>query len=140
MNDCVFCKIVSHEINDAEVFYEDSDILVMLDADWAVKGHSLVIWKQHHTNASDLSQEEFLEFARIYHKAEQVLLKITNKERVLILKTGGLVSHFHFHIYPVDRETNWQTIKDIFDKKVKYQASSQDASDFTESLRQAMLA
>jgi diadenosine tetraphosphate (Ap4A) HIT family hydrolase len=140
MNDCVFCKIASHEINDTAIFYEDNNVLVMLDADWAVKGHSLIIWKQHKLNASDLSQEEFLEFARIYHRAEQVLLKVTGKDRALVLKTGGLISHFHFHIYPVDSATEWQSIKDIFDKKVKYQTGPQEASDFIQSLRQAMRA
>jgi histidine triad (HIT) family protein len=139
MNNCVYCNIVNHKTDDVEVFYEDNDVLVMLDADWAVKGHSLVIWKQHCINVSDLSQEEFLEFAKIYHKAERVLLKTTNKERAIILKTGGLVSHFHFHIYPVDNATDWQTIKAIFGKKVRYQTSPQEASDFVESLLQAML-
>lgn len=124
MTDCVFCKISQHDIDTLDIFYEDEQVLVMLDQDWAVKGHSLVIWKEHHLNASDLTTEEFLQFSTVFRAAEKALLEATSKKRALTLKTGGLVSHFHFHIYPVDVDTDWQTIKDVFEKKIKYESAA----------------
>lgn len=135
MTDCVFCKIAQHKIDAQDIFYEDKQVLIMLDQDWAVKGHSLVIWKEHHLNASDLSAEEFLKFSTVFHAAEKALLESTGKKRALTLKTGGLVSHFHFHIYPVDVDTNWQTIKDIFEKKTKYSPAAGEKETLLQELR-----
>jgi len=135
MTDCVFCKIAQHEIGTTDIFYEDEHALAMLDEDWAVKGHSLVIWKKHHLNASDLTTEEFLKFSSVFHTAEKALLELTGKKRALTLKTGGLVSHFHFHIYPVDMDTDWQTIKNIFEKKVKYTPAAGEKEVLLHELR-----
>jgi|GEM_PF-1286250 len=138
MTDCVFCKIAQHKIEASDIYYEDDEVMVMLDEDWAVKGHSLVIWKKHHINASDLTTEEFLKFSRVFHAAEKALLESTGKKRALTLKTGGLVSHFHFHIYPVDVDTDWQTIKDIFEKKTKYSPAAGEREALLQELRSAM--
>jgi histidine triad (HIT) family protein len=138
MTDCVFCKIARHEIEASDIFYEDDRVLVMLDEDWAVKGHSLVIWKKHHLNASDLTTEEFLHFSSVFRNAEKAVLEITGKKRALTLKTGGLVSHFHFHIYPVDSDTSWETIKDIFEKKMKHSPDAEEKGLLLQSLYTAL--
>ena len=117
--DCVFCKIIRKKLP-ADIVYEDEKVLVMVDVDDAVPGHVLVIWKDHQLNASDLSETDYQFFSRIFYLTEKTLLNIVKKKRSLVLKTGGLVSHFHFHLYPVDETTNWEEIKNIFDKKTKY--------------------
>lgn len=121
MTDCVFCRIIAEKKAAKDTIYEDGKVLVMLDVDWAVKGHTLVIWKKHFENASELPIEDFKYFSETFHKAEKALLEVVEVDKSVILKSGGLVSHFHFHIYPLKKETSWQTIKDIFDKKLRYE-------------------
>lgn len=135
MNDCVFCKIVKGEIKTDDVFFEDDKVLVMLDLDWATKGHTLVIWKEHADNISDLSEEQFLHFSRIVRKIEKALLDILQVDKSVVLKSGGIVSHFHFHIYPIKRETSWDTVKDMFDKKIKHEATDKEKGGLIASLK-----
>ncbi|MBT8042114.1 MAG: HIT domain-containing protein, partial [Pontiella sp.] len=42
MNNCIFCKIVAHEIP-ATIIHEDDDVLVFMDIGPIIKGHALVI-------------------------------------------------------------------------------------------------
>lgn len=56
-------------------------------------------------------------------------------DRSIVLKSGGLVSHFHFHIYPVEKETSWQTIKDIFDKKTRYASKPGEKGEMLAQLK-----
>lgn len=116
--------------------YEDENILVILDQDWAVKGHTLVIWKSHRINASDLAASEFFHFSEIFRKTEKALLEVLNKDRSIILKTGGLVPHFHFHIYPVSSETSWSEIKNMFDKKTRYTPAAVEEKELIRQLRE----
>lgn len=120
MNECIFCDIAQNPNRSSEVFYEDEKVFAVLDLDWAVKGHSLVVWKDHVLNASDLSKEEFAHFSEVCRKVEAKLLDVLDVEKSIILKSGGLEPHFHFHIYPISSNTPWETVKDIFDKKTKY--------------------
>ena len=133
--ECTFCKIVQKKIP-VKPIYEDENTLVILDLDWAIKGHTLVIWKLHHINASDLIETEFKHFSEICRRTEKALLEILNKDRAVIIKTGGLVPHFHFHIYPVSSETSWLEIKDIFDKKVKYNPVEGEETKLIEMLKE----
>ena len=139
-NDCVFCNIIQGKIP-SDIIFEDKYTLVTLDIDEVVKGHILVIWKKHLTNISDLTLKEYLIFSKLLWKTEKVLLQITNKNRSIIFKTGSLVSHFHFHIYPVSLNTQWGKIKDFIDKDVvrkkniRYKYKKGEKEDFILNLR-----
>ncbi len=134
MADCVFCQLIAGKSAE-DVIFEDEKVLVILDKDWAVKGHTMVIWKKHFTNASQLSLKDFKYFAEVFHKTEKALLKFLGVDRSVILKCGGYVSHFHFHIYPVRKQTSWQEIVDIFSKKVRYQPKPGEKEELLTSLR-----
>jgi histidine triad (HIT) family protein len=121
MKNCVFCEIIEKKKAKQNTIFEDDKVLVMLDIDWVVKGHTLVIWKKHFENASELLLENYQYFSNVFHKTEKALLEVLGAERSVTLKSGGLVSHFHFHIYPVKKETSWHEIKNLFDKKVRYE-------------------
>lgn len=107
----------------------------MLAHDWVVKGHTLVIWKKHLENASELTLKDFLYFSEIFYKTERTLLKILRMDRSVVLKSGGLVPHFHFHIYPLKKETSWETIKDIFDLKFRYQPKPGEKEELIDNLK-----
>ena len=133
MNNCFFCKIILQSGRD--IFYEDEKVFAMLDIDWAVKGHSLVVWKEHVLNMSDLSEKDFLHFSSICRKIEERLLKVLKVDKSVILKSGGLESHFHFHIYPVMSDTQWERVRDMFEKKIKYEPTQHEKRELLASLR-----
>lgn len=135
MDDCLFCQIIAEKSISEDTIFEDDKILVMLDQDWVVKGHCLVIWKEHFENASELPIEDFHYFSEVFYKTEKALLEVLGVEKSVVLKSGGLVSHFHFHIYPLKKETSWQRIKDIFDKKLRYQPKAGEKEKLPVNLR-----
>lgn len=136
--ECIFCKVSNKEIP-SDVIFEDDNTVVILDIDWAVKGHILVIWKKHEENISDLTSEEFSKFSEVLRKAEKILLGELKLGKSVILKSGGLISHFHFHIYPIQKETSWDEVKSMFDKKTRYEASEKEKTGFILNLRNRFL-
>lgn len=138
MENCTFCKIACRKIRPEDIFYEDEKLFAMIDQDWAVKGHVLVIWKKHVRNISDLSEKNFLHFSKIVRKTEACLLDYLNVDKSIILKSGGLQSHFHFHIYPVKSDISWEAVKDIFDKKARYTPSDIEAKDLIIHLKKVL--
>ncbi len=136
--DCVFCKIASHEVEAPDIFFEDEKVFVMLDRDWAVKGHALVISKEHVLNMSDLSQEDFSHFSDIMRKTEKVLLKTLARDKTVVLKSGGIVSHFHFHIYPVLSSMPWEAIQALFSKEIRNKPKEGESEQLVAELRAAM--
>jgi len=119
--DCIFCKIINREIANTDIIYEDDKVLVMLDIDNVVKWHTLLIWKEHHENLSEMSEEEYLYFSKIIHKTEKKLLELCKCNKSIILKTWWIVSHFHFHIYPTQKTITWEETKWLFEKQCKYE-------------------
>ena len=53
MNNCLFCKIAAKEIP-STIVYEDDQVLVFMDIGPIIKGHALVISKQHHDPVTDI--------------------------------------------------------------------------------------
>ncbi|MDB5190171.1 MAG: histidine triad protein [Parcubacteria group bacterium] len=136
--DCIFCKIASHEVDAADIFFEDDNVFVMLDRDWAVKGHALVIWKEHALNMSDLSREDFLHFSDVVRKTEKALLETLVVDKSVVLKSGGIVSHFHFHIYPILSSMSWEAIQALFSKEVRNEPKEGESKQLVADLQLAM--
>ena len=124
-----------HEVEATDTFYEDEKVFVMLDRDWAVKGHSLVIWKEHALNMSDLDESDFNHFAKIVRNTEKALLTVTQMDKSVVLKSGGIVSHFHFHIYPVSSNMPWNEIQCLFDKNLRHEPKEGEAAELLTKLR-----
>jgi histidine triad (HIT) family protein len=133
--DCVFCKFALHKLDNLDIFYEDEDVFVMLDRDWAVKGHSLVVWKEHVLNMSDLSREEFAHFSEVVRATEETLLNVLEKDKSIVLKSGGIVSHFHFHIYPVESTMLWEQILALFNKDIRNVPTEAEKEDLLATLQ-----
>ena len=95
---CVFCTDATRA---GEVVFEDDRTWVVLHPDWSVLGHAMVVAKAHVENASDLDEGEWLRLARVWHRAERVLVELTGAERVVVMKLGLATPHLHVHLYPV---------------------------------------
>jgi diadenosine tetraphosphate (Ap4A) HIT family hydrolase len=77
----------------------------------------MVVAKAHVENASALSDEAWLHLARVWHRAERVLLEETGAERAMILKLGIQTPHLHVHIYPVSAGATRDEVFAAFDGK-----------------------
>lgn len=135
--DCIFCKFATRDVEAPDIFFEDEKVFVMLDRDWAVKGHTLVIWKEHALNMSDLGAEDFAHFSEIVRKTEKVLLETLGVDKSVVLKSGGIVSHFHFHIYPVLSSMPWEKILALFNKEVRNDPEIGESEKFVSELKTA---
>ena len=83
----------------ADTVYADAIARVAFHEDWAVRGHLMVIARQHVENLSDLDDPPA--FMSIYVRAERALLAATGCARAIVIKLGIMTPHLHLHIYPV---------------------------------------
>ena len=102
MNDCIFCKIVAGVIPSTKV-YEDETVLAFRDIAPMAPTHSLVIPKEHITDAGSVTAENSVVVAHIF----EVIGKIAKEEgltegfRVVSncgTHAGQTVPHLHLHI------------------------------------------
>lgn len=102
--DCVFCKIAAGTLPSTRV-YEDSDIIAFMDINPVVKGHTLVIPRQHHdpliAMPAAILQKLILVVQKIARAQmeglEAIGLNITQANGKV---AGQLVPHVHFHVIP----------------------------------------
>lgn len=101
--DCLFCKIVNHEIN-ADIIYEDDEVIAFHDINPQAPIHILVIPKKHIATINDLEEEDIPLAGKIIYTAKKIAHKLGIAEdgyRILFNcnKQGGQhVFHIHLHI------------------------------------------
>jgi histidine triad (HIT) family protein len=103
-SDCIFCKIVSGDI-DAWKVYEDENFVSFLDRTQVRDGHSLVIPKSHHANIHETPDELLGKLAIVTKKVAGIVKETMKADGITILQcngTAGLQSvfHIHFHVIP----------------------------------------
>lgn len=99
MDNCLFCKIASKEI-ESKIIYEDNEVIAFLDINPVSKGHTLLIPKKHLDNG--FNDEAYKYYEKAYKVAE--ILKDEYKwDGITIIQNnfyGQEVKHFHIHIIP----------------------------------------
>ena len=103
-DNCIFCKLANGEIPTATL-YEDDDFRVILDAGPAVKGHALILPKEHYANLYELDDEEA---AKVLPLAKKMITKLTDIlgcDGYNLVQNNGeaagqTVFHFHLHMIP----------------------------------------
>jgi diadenosine tetraphosphate (Ap4A) HIT family hydrolase len=132
---CVFC----HEPRDAgELIFEDEKLLVILHNDWAVRGHAMIVWKEHVENVSDLAPDENAHFAAIHQRVEKTLLDVTRADRAILLKLGIVTPHLHLHIYPVIATLDREQVMQIIDGKTVDTMGDAQRKTFVDDLRRQL--
>ena len=104
--ECIFCKIVSGEM-DSSTVYSDKHVKVVLDINPGVKGHMLILPKEHYPIMpylpGDLFTHMFGMISPFVSAAKQSLM--TNGASVFI-SNGGVAGqqspHFMIHLMPRD--------------------------------------
>lgn len=128
----MFC---TNPANVGEVVFEDKRCLVVLHDDWSPRGHAMVVAKRHIENASDLDEDEWLHLARVWHRAERVILDATGADRAILFKLGILTPHLHVHIYPMAKG---DTRDDVFQAFDGHKRDEKDPA-FVDTIRQRLL-
>jgi diadenosine tetraphosphate (Ap4A) HIT family hydrolase len=95
----------------------DAAARVAFHDDWAVRGHVMVIARQHVENLSDL--DDLAGFMSVYERAEHALLEATGCERAMVLKLGIMTPHLHLHIYPVAASATRAEVMAAIDGKTR---------------------
>lgn len=120
MDDCIFCKIINGEIPSRKV-YENDDVLVIMDVDPKVDGHSLIIPKKHITDLTELSNEDAI---KLNEAAKFIAPKIADRVNAKGFTVGvnygdsQAVKHYHMHILPnflLDIPSSGKTIDEIYE-------------------------
>jgi histidine triad (HIT) family protein len=103
MDDCIFCKIVRHEIP-AQIVYEDDDVVAFKDLNPVAPVHILVIPKKHISELKAISDED----RELMGKLMVVIGKLARENstddegfRLVVNQgeqAGQSVFHLHFHL------------------------------------------
>lgn len=102
--ECIFCKIIAGEIPATKV-YEDDKTLAFMDIGPVVKGHTLVIPKEHHDPITNTPDNVLQDLIVIVRKIARAQMKGLNADGVSVSQANGKpagqeVPHIHFHIIP----------------------------------------
>ena len=104
-DDCVFCKIAKGEIP-AKKYYEDDNFLAIYDINPISEGHLIVFSKNHHTNISEMPDEEWQKMIILARKlADKQMKEIKTDGYHLLINQGeaaqsGVAHRPHIHIIP----------------------------------------
>lgn len=116
---CVFCKIVAGELPCTKV-YEDHDCLAFMDIGPVVKGHTLVIPKDHFDPITGTPDEVLQKLIVVVRKIAASQVAGLDADGVNVSQANGriagqVVPHIHFHVIPRfadDRHSwNWDAKK-----------------------------
>lgn len=104
MNNCLFCKIASGELESATIF-ESNDFRVILDKFPSGKGHTLIVTKEHFENIYDIDGETAGKLFALATVVAKSLKKVLSCDGMNILQNNGEVAgqtvmHFHLHLIP----------------------------------------
>ena len=102
MKDCIFCKIVSGEIQ-AKKLYEDEELLAFHDLNPQGPVHFLVIPKKHISNIMELDTSNTELAGKLLFRAQELAKSAGFEEKggrfVINCKSDGgqTVDHLHLH-------------------------------------------
>lgn len=103
MSDCLFCKMVSREI-EPDVVYEDDQVVAFRDINPQAPLHVLVVPKRHIATLNDLGPEDESLIGRMFLAAQKVAADAQVHERGYRTvmncnpEAGQSVFHIHLHV------------------------------------------
>lgn len=97
---CIFCKIVKHEIP-AHIIYEDKDFIAFLDIEPLNPGHTVLIPKSHSDFVWEMPESELNEALPISKKIALALKKTYSPSRLGLFIEGFDLNHAHLKLIPL---------------------------------------
>ena len=102
MSDCLFCKMVSGEIQ-PDVVYEDDQVLAFRDIGPQAPVHVLVIPKKHISTSNDIQPEDAQLIGAMHLAAKQVAaaegIAEDGYRTVMNCNAGAGQAVFHIHLH-----------------------------------------
>lgn len=101
---CIFCKIVAGTLPACKV-YEDDDVMAFIDIGPIIKGHTLVIPKEHHDPLMETPDNVLQKLIVVVRKIARAQMKALGADGINIIQANGKsagqeVPHLHFHVIP----------------------------------------
>jgi histidine triad (HIT) family protein len=102
--DCIFCKIAAGELPSTRVD-EDERTIAFMDINPAVRGHVLVIPREHSRNLFDIAADDLHACADTAQRVARRMREAYGAEGVNLLNSSEPVAwqtvfHFHLHVIP----------------------------------------
>ncbi len=111
--DCIFCKIVAHQIP-AHTVYEDEKMLVFLDIHPIRPGHMLAVPKLHEPDFYKVPADVFAHMMVVVQELAAKASTVFQPKKVGLIIAGFDVPHTHIHIVPM-QEYHDITSKSLLD-------------------------
>ena len=102
--DCIFCDIIEGK-SEAEILFQNENIISFLDIRPVNYGHTLVITKKHYDNFQSVPLEELDHLMKGIQFITYAVVKSVNADGFNLIVNSGkaagqTIFHFHFHIIP----------------------------------------
>ncbi len=101
---CTFCRIVSGVLPSVKI-YEDADTVAFLDIGPVVKGHVLVIPREHYDPITETPAEILQKLILTVQKVARALIRGLGAGGINVSQANGalagqVIPHIHFHVIP----------------------------------------
>lgn len=99
---CLFCSIAKHEI-EANIVFENENIIAFLDIAPINEGHVLVVPKMHFLDVDEIPNKLLYEIMDVSAKIVNSIKKVYKPDGYSIMQNGGKfndIGHYHMHIFP----------------------------------------
>ena len=106
--DCIFCKVLSHEIP-AEFLWEEDETAAFMDINPWTRGHALVIPRNHAKDLLEISDTDLAATAAGAQRLARMQKERLGCDGVNLLNSCGAAAWqtvFHFHIHAIPRYAN----------------------------------
>ncbi|AGB41803.1 HIT family hydrolase, diadenosine tetraphosphate hydrolase [Halobacteroides halobius DSM 5150] len=103
MEDCLFCKIVSGDV-ESDILYEDEQVIAFQDIKPQAPVHLLIVPKKHISTLLDLKEEDNNLVGHIYQVANKLAQQMEiAKDGFRVVSNckeagGQTVFHIHYHL------------------------------------------
>jgi histidine triad (HIT) family protein len=108
MADCLFCKIVNHEIP-ASIVYEDDAVVAFNDINPQGPTHVLVVPKRHITSLNDLTADDDQIVGEVVRRAAAIAknrgISVPGFRAVFNTNRDGGQTVFHIHLHLIGGRT-----------------------------------
>lgn len=111
--DCIFCRIVAGEIPSHRV-YENDSTLAFLDINPAMRGHTLVIPKEHAPDLHSIAPESLDAVMRTTQVVARILHTGLQADGINIVQNNGAAAGqeiFHYHVHVLPRRTDDKALR-----------------------------
>ncbi len=101
--DCIFCKIINREL-DADIVYEDEDVVAFKDINPAAPVHILITPRKHIPTIMDMEKSDEALIGRLHSAANEIAraFKLEKKGYRIVINCGSdagqIVFHLHLHL------------------------------------------